>query len=230
MSTKICSVEGCNNIVGKHGAKGMCIKHYRRWQTYGDPLEPSHRRIHKDKPCSTEGCSGIALARGYCNKHYKKWEKYGNPLASHKWDYARGTPEHNSWLGMKQRCYNPNSQYYSNYGGRGITVCERWLGRNGFKHFLEDMGNKPGPDYSLDRIDVNGPYSPDNCRWATRHEQAANTRRNNVVVGVRQDRKSMLWVASIEVGGVHHHKYFRDNGDAITYRKELERKYLGKEL
>lgn len=142
----------------------------------------------------------------------------------------KGTPEHNSWAGAKARCYNKNSNNYKNYGGRGIKVCDRWLGPDGFKHFLEDMGKKPGPRYSLDRIDVNGDYSPENCRWATRHEQAANTRANNTVVGVRQDRKSTLWVASIEVDGVLHYRYFHNKDDAIFKRKELERKYLGKEL
>lgn len=85
-----------------------------------------------------------------------------------------GTPEYNSWCAMIQRCTNPKKIDYENYGGRGITICERW--RDNFEYFLSDMGYRPGPEYSIDRIDVNGNYEPLNCRWATAKEQRANQR------------------------------------------------------
>jgi len=78
---------------------------------------------------------------------------------------------------MRQRCTNPNDASYPNYGGRGIFVCERWLD---FENFLADMGERP-EGMSLDRVDNDGPYSPANCRWATRTEQSRNTRRNRYV-------------------------------------------------
>jgi hypothetical protein len=76
---------------------------------------------------------------------------------------------------MKTRCLNSNSPQYANYGGRGITVCQRWIAS--FDAFLEDMGQRPDPSLSLDRIDPDGNYEPGNCRWADRTTQARNKSR-----------------------------------------------------
>jgi hypothetical protein len=86
--------------------------------------------------------------------------------------------EHNIWLGIYQRCFNENHPAYHSYGGRGITVCERWRDANGFANFLADMGRRPSPKHSIDRKNNDGNYEPDNCRWATSKEQCNNNRRN----------------------------------------------------
>lgn len=90
------------------------------------------------------------------------------------------TPEYRIWCGMKTRCYNQNAENYEFYGGRGITICERW--RVSFNNFLADMGPKPFPTASIDRYpNPDGPYSPENCRWATKKEQSQNSRKSRMI-------------------------------------------------
>ena len=94
-------------------------------------------------------------------------------------------PEHVCWLTMKARCGNPKQKAYKYYGGRGITVCDRWLhgenGKSGFECFYEDMGPKPSPKHTIERLDNNAPYGPGNCEWRLWIEQNRN-RRNTVMV------------------------------------------------
>jgi hypothetical protein len=82
------------------------------------------------------------------------------------------TPTYRSWQAMKERCFNEKSIGYKRYGGKGITVCERW--KNSFENFLADMGERP-EGKTIDRIDHTGNYEPSNCKWSTRKEQARNT-------------------------------------------------------
>lgn len=84
------------------------------------------------------------------------------------------TPEYSAWQGMLSRCYNSKVPSYRYYGGRGIQVCERW--RRSYTNFLADMGRKPSLTHSLDRIDCNDWYRPENCRWATSTQQNKNRR------------------------------------------------------
>lgn len=88
----------------------------------------------------------------------------------------RQTKEYKTWCSMKRRCLVPKERSYKDYGGRGITVCKNW--KDSFENFFKDMGYAPSPEYSIDRIDVNGNYEPSNCRWATDKQQRRNKRNN----------------------------------------------------
>lgn len=102
--------------------------------------------------------------------------------------HGHSNPEsktYRAWNAMKRRCFNPTHKSYANYGGRGITVCDRWLQ---FENFLADMGESP-PDLSIDRINNNGNYEPKNCRWATRSEQQRNKRNTRRLSTPEGDRE-----------------------------------------
>lgn len=122
------------------------------------------------------------------------------------------TKVNRAYLKMKERCFNEKDKNFNLYGGRGITICDRWL--ESFENFLEDMGEPPSLKHSLDRIDVNGNYEPHNCRWATNTQQARNKRKakNNIsgIVGIhiggstKRDYRAQ-WVDRL---GVRHSKSF----------------------
>lgn len=136
------------------------------------------------KCCSVDGCYNEVLAKGLCRKHYLRNYRYGDVHAVKK-DYALKGKDHpgykhghwnhalyKTWSNMISRCNNPLDQAYYNYGGRGISVCERWLDIN---CFIADMGKKPN-GASIDRINNDGNYEPSNCGWANAEIQNRNRR------------------------------------------------------
>lgn len=132
-------------------------------------------------------------------------------------------PLYSTWEGMNQRCNNPNHTAYAWYGGRGISICERW---ESFLCFLADMGNKPD-GCTLDRIDSNGNYEPSNCRWATKPTQARNVRvrhdNKSGLRGVSWFKRTKSWMVGIGVGKkTIHLGYYVDFFDACCVRKSAE--------
>ena len=110
------------------------------------------------------------------------------------------TPLYRSWMNMRRRCYDPNNTYYRNYGGRGIRVCDEWHNRKGFPRFCEwakSNGYKEG--LTIDRIDNNGTYCPENCKWSTRKEQSHNTRNTVKIVIFGKLRPLVEWAEDYHV-------------------------------
>lgn len=100
-------------------------------------------------------------------------------LRNYRHGKSKSSNVYNTWIKIKDRCYNKNSPDYKDYGAKGVAVCDRWL--HSFDNFHEDMGEKPTLDHSIDRIDTKGNYEPSNCKWSTDLEQANNTRNNHVM-------------------------------------------------
>ena len=184
----ICVVEGCATGVARKGTRWlqMCSAHRSRKWKYGDPLAgpPIHRRTRPTSDvCSIQGCGNPHDSHGLCAKHASRRRRHGADLVLVEQHGLSGNPLYGIWKAMHDRCSNTKHPAFHRYGGRGITVCDRWCGTEGLLRFVEDMGERPSdpkgwqssrPYWSLDRIDPNGNYGPSNCRWADPKTQAAN--------------------------------------------------------
>jgi hypothetical protein len=159
---------------------------------------------HCDVMFTTKRYLHLKGAGRFCSTSCSSSSKTGKNHNNYKHGAVKNgkrTPELSAWQCMKGRCYNKNDKEYSRYGARGIKVCDRWLDKNmGSANFLKDMGPRPkgigagGRSlYSLDRIDNNGDYSPENCRWTDRITQANNIRRNRIVSYLGEEKTVSEW-------------------------------------
>ena len=214
----------------------------------GGNLNPSLADLNRKairRKCCVNGCKRNAMHGEYCSTHWGRIERNGTPYdkdckALQLGLYTKYRSEYRTWAGMKNRCINPRDKAWDKYGGRGIKVCDRWLEKPyGFRNFLEDMGPKPlgktkgGRSlYSLDRIDVDGDYEPDNCRWATQSIQTYNRRpkrHSTKVTGVSafDDDWGLKYIAHIQKNGIQSRKVFKKFPDAVAWRKEKEIELYG---
>lgn len=141
-------------------------------------------------------------------------------------------PEYGAWKNMIHRCTNPKNAWWHRYGGRGIGVCDRWSDeRRGFAYFLEDMGERPSRQHSLDRIDNERGYEPGNCRWATPVQQAEAKVRSgrNGPTMIFEGKTLREWAAEIGVGydafKIRYRKYRKS---LITYEQLFEAPAVGR--
>lgn len=199
----ICSVDGCSN---PSKARGWCDKHWSRWRKFGDPeaevrsptpilgqkfgrlsplLDTGKRKQGQavwlcncdcGNVCEVQSGnlrSGNTKSCGCLNSEKRKTSS----LRHGEFKDGTQSPEWTTWWSMISRCKYPSTYAYPWYGGKGIKVCDRWLGENGFSNFLADMGRRPGKGWSIDRIDPSGDYEPSNCRWLTTSENSSRARR-----------------------------------------------------
>lgn len=178
--------------------------------------------------CSVEKCGNKRKANGWCNKHYMRYLRHGNISTTLvELHGMKNTKAYSSWQSMKKRCLNPREHSYIRYGGRGITICDEW--KESFVFFYEDMGERPFGT-TLERIDNNGNYEPSNCKWATKTEQARNTRtrRDNTtgITGVSWYKPYSKYVAQIRVNGKRINLgYYKTLEEASAARKNGEAKF-----
>ena len=145
-------------------------------------------------------------------------------LSKKKYKYTDSySKEYAAWYSMLDRCYNKDCQAWDNYGGRGITVCDRWLGNEGFNNFFEDMGLAPSINHSLDRIDNSLGYFPNNCRWATDKEQARNRRSNKKILLNGEEKSLAEWCEIYNISYFLVKDRLKDNWD-ITVALTMPRK------
>jgi hypothetical protein len=235
MSYDCCKVEGCKNQGKLHRngkrfyPRGFCNTHYKKF------VKENRDIVEADKIrpqcCSVENCERPKpYIRGLCELHYRRLMDNGDVNTVQKRRDGQTThPLYNTYCGIKKRCLQETDKDYQRYGGKGIKICDRWLGVDGFFNFIEDMGERPD-GYTLDRIDFNGDYSPENCRWADIHTQ--NLNKNNVKNrGVIFYKNLNKYRARISVKGISYELgMFEKLEDAIEARKQAEIKYLGFEV
>lgn len=205
----ICSIEGCDNTVE---ARGLCRRHYIAWRRYGNPLGVRKgdgpvevKRLlvdNRDKTCDMPNCNSPSYSKGLCKLHYSRLSN-NRPLVF-PWEIQkfpkRNYPnEYHIWYGIIQRCNNPKNHAYGHYGGRGIKACARWQGEDGFEHFMEDMGARPDKNVSIDRIDNNGDYCPENCRWADKKTQGNNRRDNRPITFNGKTQNLTQWAEELGI-------------------------------
>lgn len=182
------------DLVGKRFGRLIAIEPFRdKQRTYWKCICDCGNEKTTVRECLT---AGFTKSCGCAQKEGARDRRTSHGLSK--------SPEYKSWSGMRDRCLNENNDSYDNYGGRGITICQRWI--DSFELFYADMGQKPGQNYSIDRIDNDLGYSPSNCRWATGETQGRN-RRGLIKTRETSNLKEAAIAAGITYGTAHSRVY-----------------------
>lgn len=184
------------------------------------------------KKDTCEHCDEPVASKGMCRGHYEQITRGDGKIRPiNKYDGRSSHPLYRTYKDMLRRCNNEKRSDYAYYGGRGIEVCDRWLGvaGEGFWNFVEDMGDRPSSKHSIDRIDNDKNYTPDNCRWATQRQQRINSRprmSSSGIVGVVPRNDSDKWMAHISINKkLKWLGTFDTKQDAARARAAAEEKY-----
>lgn len=168
----------------------------------------------------------------YCSKHYNRFKRKWSPaddLCKYIPTWKTKNALYTTYRWIKQRCYDKNCNRYIHYWWKWVKICERRLWPLGFESFIKDMWDKPGSEYTIERINIDGDYCPSNCIWATVHEQAANRSNNNkdVWVSWRKDRWKRTSAITVDNKVIKLWCY-SSYEKALEARKEWEKRYLNK--
>jgi hypothetical protein len=182
-----------------------------------------NRRVIWECLCECGAITKV-VGRDLRNGHTKSCGCYRAELSTKKFRKhgKHNSAEYNSWRLLKNRCLNPNDQRFAEYGGRGIKVCDPWI--DSFENFYADMGPKPSPQHSIDRIDVNGHYSPENCRWASCEEQANNTSRNVFVTHLGQTQTLAQWARELNINYNTLNNRYKRGWDSVRILSPVSKK------
>lgn len=176
------------------------------------------------KICTIDWCKNKYQAKWFCGKHYQRLRThwYPNIIKSYYWQNRVKNSLYDLYKAIKQRCYNSNTKNYKNYWWRWITICDKWLWVYWFTNFLLDMWERP-EWMTLDRIDNNWNYCPENCKRSNRHEQCANMRKNNKFVWVCYNKKTNKYRAYICINWLNRHIWvFEREDQAVIARRNSE--------
>lgn len=209
-----------------HNFKNLEGKVFGRLTVIGLSEKSKPRKIYWECLCqcgniksisSTSLRSGNTKSCGCLRK-----EMLSSSKSTHK---KSNSPEYNCYHHMIKRCYDKNNSAYQYYGARGIKVCDRWL--ESFENFYEDMGDRPSSQYSIDRIDNNGNYEPNNCRWSTQSEQVINSRRILSKSGYKyiHNTGKGYRVEVLRLGNRRQSLVIKDINDAVKLRDEWISEY-----
>lgn len=181
--------------------------------------------------CIMTNCDAENYCRGLCKRHYSYLAKHGTPYYKPRCRRLGQTKDaiYTTYAGMIARCYVKSNSSYKKYGAKGVKVCDRWRGTEGFSNFKKDMGERP-KGYTLDRVDAAGDYCPENCRWASVALQAVNKREKSKLFRGVYKHSKCGYTATIRVDGEVYRKHFMSIEDAREYRLLMEEKLLGRTI